>query len=282
MKLDVMKFMDEATRRRFRPIRPTKGFLNPSGASIETVNAEGDLEVRGQCMRRRWYKYHGYPEPPEDLESLLRMTCGEWIAAGVTEVFKRLGLYEGEEIDVIDDEIGFSGRIDLLLRDPKFTTEDIVELKTLFTYYSTKMCMEEAKLEHVLQTVLYLFFTRKAGRDVTDAHLFYIAPSTGQVKIDSVNLAGDENGIYLNGKLQDYTIQDILDREVYWKEVKDLGAPPRREFELQYSKDKLKYLADSGKLSKTDTTKFKKSGTLDKGDFQCRYCPFAEECWKDE
>lgn len=286
----VEELQAQFTRKKVRQVVETKGFMNPSGASAIVVDTNGHAVTVGKCIRQRWYKYHGYPSLPDDLDSLCRMQSGNWLAEGIIDAVKELGYYEDDEVPLISNTHRFSGRIDLLMRHPKYQNLIGAELKCLFTPNSINTVFGTrgfAKTAHIMQTATYASFSKKMGLDIEDWYIIYFEPSNGRMKFYQLRLIGEEEAISVDGTLQPYTVQDILDREEYWQAVMDEVDPPQRDYQLIYDKDTIARKAMAGELTKKEKELYEKgkpvvnSRRQPLGDVECRWCDYKDICWDE-
>lgn len=287
---ELIRLQDRMTDRGVRSLsKGTKGFLNPSGASIIMPDElTGNMKVFGKCMRQRWYKYHHFPEDPvadpeRDLNSLMRMRWGNIISEDISDGFKQLGELVAVEVPVVDYDLKFSGRIDRITIHPQYGTFVGWEDKAYFTYWSIKSAFgnkseaPKVKIEYQMQTALYAWITEKY--DISDWRMLHTNMQEGAMRQDFVRIIKGTQPV-INNKPTPWTIDDILEREEVWHDLKEDDKPPQRDFELNYSKEHLDLLLEAGELTKTEEG-YHKKGSLQKGDFACRYCPFAKTCWKE-
>lgn len=287
---ELLKLQDRMTQREIRSLsKGTRGFLNPSGASILMPDElTGEMRVFGQCMRRRWYKHHRTMEdiivdPIKDLNGKMRMRWGNVISEDISEGYKNLGELVAVEIPVVDYDIKFSGRIDRITIHPKFGTFVGYEDKCYFTYASIKAVFgnksqpPRAKIGHQMQVALYAWITEK--NDISDWRLLHTDMSGGRMRQDYVRML-DGNQPVFNNMPTHWTISDIFEREEVWHDTKEKDTPPERDFEMEYTKKHKDLLLQAGELSRTEE-EYQRKGTLRKGDFECRFCPFAKTCWKE-
>jgi hypothetical protein len=175
--------------------------------------------------------------------------------------------------------------VDLFILHPEKKRVIGVEIKTIGGYHQVKSIIEpsygkkpQPKREHVMQAAVYLAWFSK-HQNVHEWYLAYEDRESGKRKDFSLTLSakgsvlvdGEESGIFPEQiyarfkELDDYLKHDMV---------------PEREFELQYTMPKLQRMAAAGELSKDHTEKVKKGKQVEKGDWQCGFCPFKTLCWQ--
>ena len=216
-----------------------------------------------------------------------------------------------------DSKRFLTGRTDGVLIDNDTNLIHGLEIKTVGDYKST-MVIEQPDVSHVLQSVLYLYEYNKNAKEcgtqeLEDWNILYVARSENwklkkyphrspfkyiwqyAISLDP----SDEHVIVTNQAghqthYKDITPTKINNRADYCLGyIKKKELPPR-DYKWQYDEADLLLLSKiptiEGGLNKVDTAKVDKwmdagapEGELniDKGDFSCRYCDYANQCWSD-
>jgi len=287
--------------------------LYPASASI-TI----DGERYGACKRQEWYRWFKY-EATERGEPEYRLTAitGEAIHEKMVEFLREHTA--ATDIVVMSAEQSFydpvefiSGRIDILLKDLKSGAIHGCDIKTVGDYKSGTV-IEQPSVEHILQCAIYLDQYNKSAtiansKKVEDWIILYIARGEnyklkkyphGSVFKFMWQFSIDLSKGYVTvtnqmGSSQEYP--DITMENIYKgyrdqiEAIKKKELPPR-DYEWQYSEEKLVGMLKLDKLNKTESAVVKKwmddgakPGTLelDKGDFQCRFCEYKGLCYSPD
>lgn len=233
----------------------------------------------------------------------------------VADMCKKAGIYKEQghkfkyHIDMGSEnhypDAYISGEIDILVRIPVEGKEGEffeggLEVKSITGYHGQKMVFghrssrtiihPEPKIEHLLQSILYAYVFRK---DLNFFKLIYLSREDGRRieydisfrknhKVSSTLDAGEEKHlVYVNNKPYKYELyaEDIFDR---YKELQQYiidDIIPPRDYDLQYSDEKIKLLYERGLLSKTDKEAYEKGKKLKKGDWMCAYCSYSDNCY---
>jgi len=188
-----------------------------------------------------------------------------------------------------------------------------IEFKTTAGYYnvkgpiiSTRDTPLKPKPEHVLQCCIYLAYYKKFG--IKKWLLAYIDRALGQSEnnpthwnIHTISFDDDEHPVITNDQgtkiWTHFTLESIFDRYRQLNKYVDDDTLPDRDYSLQYTNTVLLRMYGNGELNKGDTTgvnaKIKKLKKpigditnddpllLTKGDWQCRFCDFAETCYSN-
>ena len=192
------------------------------------------------------------------------------------------------------------GEVDLVVRPSPEKLPIGIEIKSITGYYGQKQVFgtkskyghwinpPTPKEQNLLQTVLYAFKFSIIEKQYQYFKLVYFSREDGRRIEFNVDLIPEEvmgstrHKVYLNGKpyIHNLYAEDIIDSYRYiHKHIVDDTLPPR-DFDLQYPDEKIKALAASGELSKTDMEKFKKNKPVVKGDWECSYCNYKSMCYK--
>ncbi len=299
---------------------------HPSSASV-SWEEDGETKVAGACQRAEYYAYTLEDNQINIGAASARMSrilqVGNMYESMFIEEFKASGLYVADQVPFYIDEYNISGRIDLIIRDPYIPWTPVqphkkgsligIDFKTLGGYYgakgkifSTKDTPLEAGVENVLQMMIYLYYFKKM--DITKWVIFYIdrALGTSEANPDHWNtfvVELDENGHAVISHeegtytLDRFSVYDILERYKNLTKAVESKTLPKRDYEIQYSNQKILSLYDKGLLNKKDTETITKiiskkknrdsllskdePPLLKKGDWKCSYCQFASVCYSN-
>jgi hypothetical protein len=286
--------------------------LYPSSASIRFVNEYDEQQVVGECLRKQFYSYMGVKSDrrmtarSRRIIDLGDIICNMWV-----DDFKKLGIYVDSEVPFYMSDIGVSGRVDIIVKDPYRmprlpnlmpSPEDLIgiEMKSTGGYQnikgpviSTRDTPLMPKIEHILQTALYLDYYSKFG--ISKWVLIYVDRTSMDWEAHLITIA---DGGYIsvsnrsqNKDLTHITISGIKERfKELWGYI-DTDTLPPRDYVAQYSNDHIKKLYSRNLLNKTDMAsvakKLKKKTISDddtlieKGDVSCSYCDYKEKCWSN-
>lgn len=286
--------------------------LYPSSASM--VMPDG--KVLGGCMRKEYYRWYQCEEDGEmDPEIQLVCDLGDAWHEVVVRLLKRAQMRSGIEVVSVehplwDPKYFLSGRIDLLLYDREQDVLSGVEIKSVGDYVSG-MVVDAPKVEHILQAAVYLNHFRENAKatghkDIDEWIVLYVARSENW-KLKryphgsvfkymwqfSVDIEADGHLSVTNQRFEtqhhpDITIDAIQARFTDTLDHIRQQQLPARDFVYQYDETTLTAMAKSGLLNKKDTATVDAwidigapTGqlTLDKGDFECRYCDFQKTCY---
>jgi len=149
--------------------------------------------------------------------------------------------------------------------------------------------LPEPKAEHLLQSILYHMYFCILKKEYKYWKLAYINRENGERKEFDIDLVKEKvaNGkflhrVYVDRQPYKYDLyaEHILQRyQELHKHLED-ETLPERDFDLFYSDEKIKLLAERKLLSKQDMELFSKNKKIKKGDWNCSYCPFKAICYE--
>ena len=252
-----------------------------SDASV-TLQIGNQRETHGSCLRKQYYRMTSVSQSdPEQRLATGPAVIGSIMHDWVSDVFGRGGLLAQAEVPLWIPEIKLSGRVDGIL---KVNGELIgVEVKTVEGYYGRKGTIDSRRnapffprLYHLTQAVVYA--EHFASQGITKWQLLYVDRANGDYHGHDITYGGPET-ITVNGEPTSITPKKIFDRwRTLWADIDNKTLPPR-DYEIQYSTQRLQSMAQAGTLNKADTEKVLKGKAVDKGDANCRYCPWRTRCW---
>lgn len=285
--------------------------LHPSSASVAFID-NGKRIILGKCMREAWYSALGTPKDGTGRNVSLNMKAhqGKWSEIGMVDQWKKMGIWVANNIKFFNREFALSGELDLILRNP--ITEKIfgLEMKTFYGYAANRsLCGVQRekgtgrrlngrpKNEHFLQSLLYAWEYRD---ELDEYRLYYLERGDGhriefRIGFDKQpdgrhlcwweQLPGKYWNAYAEGKVyQKFTIEDIHERYKILLEKLQKRELPEAEFLEVWDAETFEYKFENGEVSKTDYDKWKKNPNLksnQKGDWQCSYCDYTDQCRKD-
>jgi hypothetical protein len=108
--------------------------------------------------------------------------------------------------------------------------------------------------------------------------VLYIDRENLEHRTHEIEYHGPDN-IVVNGEPSSVTPKKIYDRWArLWEYTKHATLPPR-DYTLQFSLPTLQSMAEVGMLNKKEADTVAKGKLVDKGDFECRVCPYKSRCW---
>jgi len=212
------------------------------------------------CHRKIFYKKTGKEQSdPISLPAFFKMDMGNAGHEKIQSVIEKLDgieMIECEDMKSIDYKgLTFNYRI-----DGKIKAEDktyILEIKTIFGY-GWKVVEEAPKPEHVIQLYLYMHF-----ENIENGIILYVDRGNGHMKQYDYAMAD------FNGKQDEY-ISNGIEQLKKLKEQIEHNEIPDRGYRACFKWD--------GEMIKEEFTKEK---VKYKADWQCSYCSWKKECWKD-
>lgn len=296
MGIDLVETTTKAlTEPIIQEIRPVIG-LYPSSASI-VLNGK----VEGSCLRKAaWDLMSQERTNPPSGNACMNMEMGNVSHNLVVELCKKERIYVAHEVPIFWPDVGISARPDLFVMDSDGSIVG-VEIKSVHGHYGRKGVIEAKrdapfmpKLEHILQSLIYLDFYTKYG--IKNWIIFYIARDNGfraqhwmEVKSTEDTWESPRTGNKLQSQypvVNDVEMPYVTTKAIYeryeqlWNYLNDNKVPPR-DFTLQYSKETLEQMVKDGTLSKTDSDRVNNDRFVEKGDWNCSYCAYKSHCWKD-
>lgn len=196
-------------------LRVSLGGLNPTGASCEITNEQGNPKLIGKCHRQVWYSKKRVPRTNEsDDLSMIRFGIGDAYEEELQQHWEKQGILLASNlklkapIGVCSDgeQIDMSGEIDAVLRmadmDEYGRITNIsmdeavaIEVKSTRGYFSEKGILGKGnkmypigypKLEHLMQTGMYLH-TRKIVEETYGVKIPYAVIVYGLVDACKTN-----------------------------------------------------------------------------------------------
>lgn len=292
-------------------IRANSG-MHPSSASIELNGKK-----HGSCHRQEYYRWYKFKSTEDiDPEMSLIGATGDGLHVMLTDMLRRYSFQM--DIDVLsveqsfaDPDVLLSGRTDIFLRDRTTGKLHGCDIKTVGDYKSG-MVIAEPDVTHMLQCAVYLDQYNKSAirfnmKPTSSWIILYLARAENyKLKkyahgslfkyLWQFSLDIDDGYVSITNQFgtrtsyKDITVDKIYERyEKLFNSIKNKTLPDR-DYEYQYSEEKIAGLYTKGELLKGQSAEVKewmdkgaKPGKLgmDLGDFNCKYCPWMTLCYSD-
>jgi hypothetical protein len=280
----------------------------PSEGGIN-LEVDGRTIREGGCSRKTWYRLTGHKKEGrgKTLKALLDQQYGLFAQNLVTETVKVGRAFIGSEVPIQLKKVGSSGKftisgsIDLIYQDPTTGVPVLVEMKTTGRafhgeIFPTREGVMAPKPAHAIQCLPYLDWARNNGIVHPELALFYVeraqhASGEHTLRLDDDDSIVISNGVGVTNWPQVSLRALYADFDRINQHVLDNVAPPR-PYKMQYDNTDLVWMADTGRLNKTDTAKINKIRDTDpealsasappvliKGDFLCGVCEYAKICY---
>lgn len=255
-----------------------------SDASVSLVLGD-ETKVYGGCLRKQYYRITETPQSdPEGPGESFVAGVGEAVHDRVVAVFGTAEHLVSAEIPVWIEKIKLSGRIDAIIRPDKKRIG--VEIKSVGGYRNitgtikpTRNAPYAPKIGHLCQTLVYAdHMFEKTDKEMDEWVIIYIDREMGSFAEHHIRYVS-ENEIWVNDEPSSITPARIYARwDTLWKHIENKTLPDR-DYEMQYSKEKLKRMADAGALNRKDTQTVNAGKMVDKGSSECRWCSWQTQCW---
>lgn len=305
---DQVNITEELTRVLFSSpvpkMRVPHIYPSSASASFHHPRYKEDMVIGG-CLRQSYLRFMG--EIPSDRDTPLgpgSAEVGSVLEDAVKNWMLRAGIFLADQIPVSIPEYNVSGRADFMVK--KGNNICGVEMKSKEGYHGMMTVMKEDNegnyrpaFDHMAQGMVYLWYFRdvipKSYNFVINKWIFlYVLRDNGSMAQHDLLLGADgypiiENQKYPNGaRIPLFGIQHIRDRwETLNNYISSKTVPPR-DYELIYTKEKLKNMASQNRMTKLQCASVEKgqfakavhSWNKEKlGDKPCQWCEFKSKCW---
>lgn len=219
------------------------------------------------CTRQLYYKWKQAPESnPCEAGMLYKMEMGNSIHTLVHHFLKESGLDIKEEVAFKVDIPGLkqkiSGRIDNVFIDENGKDSGI-EIKTTFGRGVAEIARSRSpKLDHLTQVLIYLHCTH-----IDKFYLVYIGRDNAYRCQFVLEKKGDK--IYQDGKEIPLSFENVIDKFKRIETALESTEVPAKEYRAIIKNNEIK-------------DKVQCKGVITKSDWQCLYCNYRNECWKEE
>lgn len=283
---------------------PRRSYAQWPGEGGLTVEVDGRKVRYGGCRRRAFYRYNNYKPDGigDDFGGLFKKECGNFTQGLLRESLMRGKIWVATEVPISlvrEGQFGkyrLSGRIDEMFLRPDTNTVEAIEFKTKGAY-GAQGVMNPTKAKplapdrgEVIQTMPYLTWLGMPNQGIPEpaVNMLYFSREgdkgqhritfndQGQIQIE--NAAGTQ-------------VWAPFTMEALWADFDEkarmivAGEVPERDYEMTWSRETVLWKKDHAELNATDTKKVegkvKKGDTgqlLDKGDWQCAWCPYQLGC----
>jgi hypothetical protein len=239
--------------------------------------------IVGSCLREKYFQRTGVPvDKPMSVENIRKMKIGKMIEQSEIEAGKIAGIWVADDIgfQFTDDNITVSGKLDAIYLDENGNNV-CIEYKTSSGWNfikgvfggtgSNSKRWAVPKLEHVLQTMLYLH----AKPELAYGIIFYINRESMATIEHKIELR--EGKLYINGRLYNITIGMIVDRYKLLTTYLEGAMVPPRDYVQEYKEEHLETLYSNKVVSKFEYERWQSSGELP-GDIRCSWCQWGPTC----
>ncbi|MFA6971799.1 MAG: hypothetical protein WC208_10410 [Gallionella sp.] len=256
--------------------------------------------VEGKCMRALFYDFQRMIiTNPMEASSIRTMNLGNACEEQEKSYYKAMGIYHSAHIRLFNTEYQISGELDclvweyddILAPDGKLTGRVIireprrligVEIKSFYGSYAEKEIIDNGipKWNHVLQSLVYLDYYKP---NIPYWLLKYITRGGGvkqgrQFKLQISKLSDE---IFIDGALvKEFAMKDVYSRFKKAQFLIDGNILPDRDFVYNYPKELVELRYKKGDISGKKYKDYT-NGYQYISDWQCNYCPYLLECWKD-
>ncbi len=286
--MELIKLVDTfmETPLPINPPRFHRGY-HPSAASCITRNEYDEEEVAGKCLRASYWSHKSVEKTnPMNARGIRICAAGKKIEEVEVSEYKKMGIWRGNNVKFFDTDNLISGEVDAFVWDDYMKKDIGVEIKTGYGYQFQSRVIGrpdrkgKPKEDHLMQVMLYLEYFKS----VPLFKMVYIDRGNAARAEFNVTLDKNTGGAVVDGKKfsSRITIPAIMHRyKTLGKHLEDSTLPPR-DYQLQYSPERLQFLYDSKRLNKGETQAFEKTKTVEKGDWRCSYCDYKDYCWNEE
>lgn len=326
---------------RSRPGDPRQPTLWPSEASAEIVE-NGITKLVGKCRRASFFRYlvDSYKFYPKYRmwAPLIKQVQAEYIPADpylvwigrqgelyeefVIQQAKVSGVFIAEQVPLYIAPWNISGKKDVEVINPETRKLSIVECKSVYGYGANTVLgtpgarrngnLGTPRESNLMQSALYHWWTASEDDHYEESRLVYGSRDTGRFgeylvkteKQDNINkILYKPNVASKSWITSPITIEAILKEYANQQFWLDSGIIPDRDYDLEYSEEKLAALYAANELAKTDAEKYeavmsrreenlqrisegkkpkKELKQLQKGDWQCSFCNYRNTCYTQD
>jgi len=271
---------------------PRPATFYPSEASVSWTDQHGIERTAGACLRQVWYRLTGTGDPSKTSPySEWIFALGKAVEQILVEQYKQMGILVGNNIKFYDAKRNISGELDVVLCDPKTNELFGVEVKSFYGYNAKKEICGNTKVtgspktSQLLQTLIYVDLCKDL-KILDYFKLVYYSRDAADRKEFDVTVV-DDNGLtrpVIDGTVDyRFTMEDVYTRYRTLKSHLENNIVPPRDYAIAFSPEKVELLNKIGEISKTAMLEYKRNPAKNPvGDWNCRYCSYAQHCWSKE
>ena len=283
--MDLIKLVDSFVERP-RPVDPPRLYrgFHPSGASCLIKNEYGEDEIVGKCLRASYWAFKSVkPTNPMNARGCRITSVGRMVEKWEVDRYKEMGIWRGNNIKFIDPDYNISGEVDAFVYDEQKDKIVGVEIKSGYGYQFQSTVLGKPgrkgkpKLDHLMQVMLYMNYFK----NIQLFKLVYIDRGNASRAEFDITLDKKTGAALVDGRPyhKDLTLPKILHRFGELDKCLEDSVIPVRDYQLQYTDEKVQFLYDSKRMSKTMSTQFEKTQKVEIGDWRCSYCDYKDHCW---
>lgn len=289
----------------------TENVFYPTDAFIQT-----DEFYQGKCKRYLYYKKKNYIPEKFDYSTLLKFEVGKNQEQSIIKALQKQNMWIDNNIKIYFNykNIFVSGEVDAIIQSD--LGKQILEIKTGEGYYFTQQIIygykqdpglyrdylvdqyaAAPKIEHILQTALYLHYFKNIAPKfyndipITSAQILYYDNANGLFKnyilmlknennYNFIKLFTQENDKLLVVPIKNITVESILDGYVDVYNSIKANVIPDKSYKTFYNDIDLDSYYSQKKLTKKQYNLMKENN-MERMDFHCRYCVYKTQCLKD-
>ncbi len=264
-------------------------FFWPTEASVELEEKyPGEPNVLGACMRANYYRYvGGFKGDPYTPYSYWTFATGNAYENHLRELWKQMGLWIDNSVKFRSKEKHISGEMDVVLIDPVTEKTICVELKSYQGYDAAKNLkgnpryglVGKPKDPHLMQIMIYLDLHQHIFEYGKLIYIDKVCKDNVEFTI-SLHKEGENTYPIINDTIsRRFSVEQIYERFEKLRGFIENKIIPPRDFELQYSPEKIEREFEAGNIGKTKYALWQKKG-VKPGDFNCHYCKYKTTCWE--
>lgn len=289
---DTYNLFEHVDRHLTRPgfSAPSRGsHFYPSEASVRSEDDTGTLITEGGCLRASYYRIKkiGQREPfTGRIAHILNM--GKTIEESLVDIFKEMGIWIANSVRFKDEEYNISGELDAVLVEPDGTLYG-AEIKTAYGYHAESEIIGNTrkpgfpKMAHLLQTLVYCHVFKGKLNHFRIVYMLRDSCARRTFKIELAEVDGLHYPKIDGVVYTKFSLEDVLERYKDLAYYVENNIEPPRDYQLEYSDERVEELFKIGKISKTKYEKhFHKTRPEKAGDWMCAYCAYKTTCRSDE
>lgn len=246
--------------------------------------------------------------------------AGEMFEEYVIDLAKESGVYLASQVQVVIPEYNVVGKLDLIVSNPVTGRPIAEEIKSIYGHGAIKILgtpsmqskrkLGSPRSSNMMQIGIYDWHLKKKMSDLEVSRLFYGARDTGRYAEFDITTEFDGTAThiayqgvspYLDGKvITPITIENIMENYKFIHDSFIGNEIPDRDYDMQYSHEKLLKIYNRGEMSKTNAEAFEKIlarkeendqrlldakpakkelKPLEMGDWMCGNCTWRNYCY---